>query len=103
MKSSMTPGRPPYLQVVTSPEALIADPPRNTSPVPGVSDEEWVLFEHSEEIHAGYYEYWFTRGGPFLPDAELKARGLIPPDWEPTIHIHPWPPTPVGLATGGDV
>lgn len=87
--------RAPYLKVVTTATDLHIDPPRNTSPVPGVSDEEWEIFEHSEEIHAGYYEYWFIRGGPFLPDAELKARGLVPADWAPTIHIHPWPPEEV--------
>jgi len=72
-----------YLRVVTSWDQLVADPPRQFSPVSGITDDEWLVLVHCEEILAGRYNYWLRHRGPFLSDAELKARGWIPADWSP--------------------
>ena len=72
---------PSYLRVVTDSDVLTADPPRAVSPLPGVSDDHWLIFTHGDAIRAGAYDYWLLHRGPFLSDAELKAEGLIAADW----------------------
>jgi hypothetical protein len=73
----------PYLQVVTQDGTA----PDLTPPRPaGVSERDWLIFLHGPDIRAGRYDYWLCYGGPFVPDAVLKAQGCIPPDW--TFHPH---------------
>ncbi len=68
----------PYLKVVP----MDGTPPDFTPPRPdGVSERDWLIFLHGPDIRTGRYDYWFTHGGPFISDAELKAQGLIPADW----------------------
>lgn len=68
----------PYLQVVL-PDGT---PPDFTSPRPaGVSERDWLIFLHAHDVMMNRYDYWLTHGGPFVPDAELKAQGRIPQDW----------------------
>ena len=67
-----------YLQVVHG-----NTPPDFTPPCPpGLDREDWLAFLHFDEIYDGLYDYWVQHGGPFLPDAALKAQGLIPVDWD---------------------
>lgn len=67
----------PYLQVVRD-----NTPPDFTPPRPeGVSERDWLVFLHMDDILANRYDYWFLHGGPCLSDAALKAQGLIPTDW----------------------
>lgn len=71
----------PYLRLVTTPEALATDPPQPAAPDPAELDLAWQVLRHGDDIRAGRYAYWIDHGGAFLPDVELKARGLIPADW----------------------
>jgi hypothetical protein len=67
----------PYLQVVQG-----NTPPDFTPPRPdGVSERDWLVFLHIDDILANLYDYWFLHGGPCLSDASLKSQGLIPADW----------------------
>lgn len=68
----------PYLQVVHG-----NTPPDFTPPCPpGLSPSDWLAFLHFEEIQDGLYDYWVRHNGLFLPDATLKAQGLIPANWD---------------------
>ena len=67
----------PYLQVVHGNTAPDFTPPCP----PGISQYDWLMLWHPEEINAGLYDYWLLHEGPFIPDATLKAQGLIPADW----------------------
>lgn len=71
----------PYLHLVG------AQAPTSTErlPVPlGVGALDWEKFCHAEDIAAGKYNWYLAHGGPFVPDAELKAQGRIPADWSYT-------------------
>lgn len=66
-----------YLQVVHGNMAPDFTPPRPD----GVSESDWFIFLHADEITQGVYDYWLLHSGLCLSDAELKAQGLIPTDW----------------------
>ncbi len=73
--------RPSYLAVVTTREALEQNPPRNISPFPGFSDDDWQAFLHGDAISVGQFDWYVLHGGPFIADAQLKILGVIPADW----------------------
>ena len=67
----------PYLQVVQGNTPPDFNPPRPA----GISERDWFIFLHGEEIRAGAYDYWVLHGGSCMSDKTLKAQGLIPQDW----------------------
>lgn len=65
----------PYLHVVGRDDSAPL-----TEFVPTMEERDLLILEHWEEIHV-HYTFWMYYNGPFLPDDELKRRGLIPLDW----------------------
>ena len=65
----------PYLKVVPTD----GTPPDFTSPRPaGVSELDWQIFLHGDEILDGKYSYWVRCGGPFIPNDQVAPEKLDP-------------------------